>query len=69
MRITQSDAEVPFQSELAPGFSGHSATKRRTYGCQKVIVNAMALQAPLQVHHDNDFDCWEVQQIIHFARQ
>lgn len=37
-------------------------------GAKELIANAMALGAPLQIHHDNDYGWWEVQEIMHQAR-
>ena len=37
-------------------------------GANEVLANAMALDAPLQIHHDNDFGWWENQEKLALAR-
>ncbi|MFK8049468.1 MAG: amidohydrolase family protein [Halioglobus sp.] len=37
-------------------------------GVNEVLANAMALKAPLQVHHDNDYGWWENQEKMALAR-
>ena len=37
-------------------------------GANEVLVNAMVLKAPLQVHHDNDYGWWENQEKMALAR-
>ncbi|MBW2390011.1 MAG: aminoacylase, partial [Deltaproteobacteria bacterium] len=37
-------------------------------GVNEVLVNAMVLKAPLQVHHDNDYSWWENQEKLALAR-
>ena len=37
-------------------------------GVNEVLMNAIALQAPLQVHHDNDYGWWENQEKMALAR-
>jgi len=38
-------------------------------GVNEVLVNAMVLKAPLQVHHDNDYGWWENQEKLALARE
>lgn len=38
-------------------------------GAKELIANAMALNAPLQIHHDNDFGWWENQELMRQARE
>ena len=38
-------------------------------GAKELIANAMALNAPLQIHHDNDFGWWENQELLRNARE
>lgn len=38
-------------------------------GVDEILSNAMALNAPLQVHHDNDYGWWENQEKLALARQ
>ncbi|MDT0553080.1 amidohydrolase family protein [Urechidicola vernalis] len=38
-------------------------------GSKELIANAMALNAPLQIHHDNDFGWWETQELLASARK
>jgi hypothetical protein len=38
-------------------------------GAKELIANAMALNAPLQIHHDNDFGWWENQELLRQARE
>ncbi|WOH38842.1 amidohydrolase family protein [Thalassotalea fonticola] len=38
-------------------------------GAKEIIANAMALNAPLEIHHDNDFGWWETQELLSQARQ
>ncbi len=37
-------------------------------GAKELIANAMALNAPLEIHHDNDFGWWETQELLRQAR-
>ena len=37
-------------------------------GVNEVLVNAMLLKAPLEVHHDNDYGWWENQEKLALAR-
>ena len=37
-------------------------------GVNEVLMNAIALKAPLQVHHDNDYGWWENQEKMALAR-
>jgi cytosine/adenosine deaminase-related metal-dependent hydrolase len=37
-------------------------------GVNEVLMNAVALKAPLQVHHDNDYGWWENQEKMALAR-
>lgn len=38
-------------------------------GVKEVMANAMVLNAPLQIHHDNDFGWWEVEEMMRLARE
>ncbi|MEP1596621.1 MAG: aminoacylase, partial [Halieaceae bacterium] len=38
-------------------------------GVNEVLMNAIALKAPLQVHHDNDYGWWENQEKMALARE
>ncbi|WNC67310.1 amidohydrolase family protein [Thalassotalea nanhaiensis] len=38
-------------------------------GAKEIIANAMALNAPLEIHHDNDFGWWETQELLSQARE
>jgi hypothetical protein len=38
-------------------------------GAKELIANAMALNAPLQIHHDNDYGWWENQELLRNARE
>jgi formylmethanofuran dehydrogenase subunit A len=38
-------------------------------GAKELIANAMTLNAPLQIHHDNDFGWWENQELLRQARE
>jgi hypothetical protein len=38
-------------------------------GAKELIANAMALNAPLQIHHDNDYGWWENQELLRKARE
>ena len=37
-------------------------------GVNEVLMNAIALQAPLQIHHDNDYGWWENEEKLALAR-
>ncbi len=37
-------------------------------GVNEILVNAMVLKAPLQVHHDNDYGWWENEEKLALAR-
>ncbi|MBY5991221.1 D-glutamate deacylase [Ferrimonas balearica] len=37
-------------------------------GVNEVLINAMVLKAPLQIHHDNDYGWWENQEKLALAR-
>jgi len=38
-------------------------------GANEVLVNAMVLKAPLQIHHDNDYGWWENEEKLALARE
>ncbi len=38
-------------------------------GVNEVLVNAMTLKAPLQIHHDNDYGWWENEEKLALARE
>lgn len=38
-------------------------------GAKELIANAMSLNAPLQIHHDNDYGWWENQEMLRNARK
>jgi len=38
-------------------------------GAKELIANAMTLNAPLQIHHDNDFGWWENEELLANARK
>ena len=38
-------------------------------GAKELIANAMALNAPLEIHHDNDYGWWENQELLRLARE
>ncbi len=37
-------------------------------GANELLTNAMVLQAPLQIHHNNDFGWWEIEEKMQLAR-
>jgi hypothetical protein len=37
-------------------------------GANEILVNAMLLNAPLQIHHNNDYGWWEIEEKLQFAR-
>jgi hypothetical protein len=37
-------------------------------GAKELIANAMALNAPLEIHHDNDYGWWENEELLRLAR-
>jgi hypothetical protein len=50
-------------------FHPSAATPTETQtGVNEVLVNAMTLQAPLHIHHDNDYGWWENQEKLALAR-
>ncbi len=50
-------------------FHPSAATPTETpTGVNEVLVNAMLLNAPLEVHHDNDYGWWENQEKLAMAR-
>lgn len=38
-------------------------------GAKEIIANAMALNAPLEIHHDNDYGWWENEELLRLARE
>ncbi|RLA42831.1 MAG: aminoacylase, partial [Gammaproteobacteria bacterium] len=38
-------------------------------GVNEILVNAMTLKAPLQIHHDNDYGWWENEEKLALARE
>jgi len=48
--------------------SASTPTEQQT-GANELIANAMALNAPLQMHHDNDYGWWENQEKMALARE
>ncbi|WP_419194998.1 amidohydrolase family protein [Novipirellula herctigrandis] len=38
-------------------------------GANEIIVNAMLLDAPLQIHHNNDYGWWEIEEKTQLARE
>lgn len=38
-------------------------------GANEIIVNAMLLDAPLQIHHNNDYGWWEIEEKTQLARK
>ena len=38
-------------------------------GAKEIIANAMVLNAPLEIHHDNDYGWWENQELLRLARE
>ena len=38
-------------------------------GANEILVNAMVLNAPLQIHHDNDYGWWENEEKLALARE
>ena len=50
-------------------FHPSAATPTETQtGVNELLVNAMALNAPLHIHHDNDYGWWENQEKMKMAR-
>lgn len=50
-------------------FHPSAATPTETQtGVNELLVNAMALKAPLHIHHDNDYGWWENQEKMAMAR-
>ncbi|CAD0184631.1 N-acyl-D-glutamate deacylase [Ruegeria sp. THAF57] len=47
--------------------SASTPTETQT-GVNEILVNAMVLQAPLHIHHDNDYGWWENQEKLQMAR-
>ncbi|WP_085807503.1 hypothetical protein [Roseovarius albus] len=47
--------------------SASTPTETQT-GVNEILVNAMVLNAPLHVHHDNDYGWWENQEKLQMAR-
>ena len=37
-------------------------------GANELLVNAMLLDAPLMIHHNNDYGWWEIEEKLQFAR-
>lgn len=37
-------------------------------GANELLVNAMLLDAPLMIHHNNDYGWWEIEEKMQFAR-
>ena len=37
-------------------------------GANELLVNAMLLNAPLMIHHNNDYGWWEIEEKLQFAR-
>ena len=51
-------------------FHPSAATPTETQtGVNELLVNAMALKAPLHIHHDNDYGWWENQEKMAMARE
>ena len=48
--------------------SASTPTEQQT-GANEIMANAMVLNAPLQMHHDNDYGWWENQEKMALARQ
>ncbi len=48
--------------------SATTPTETQT-GVNEILVNAMVLNAPLHVHHDNDYGWWENQEKLQLARE
>nr|WP_319383844.1 amidohydrolase family protein [uncultured Roseibium sp.] len=48
--------------------SASTPTETQT-GVNEILVNAMVLNAPLHVHHDNDYGWWENQEKLQLARE
>ena len=48
--------------------SASTPTETQT-GVNEVLVNAMVLNAPLHIHHDNDYGWWENQEKLQLARE
>ena len=38
-------------------------------GANEIILNAILLDAPLQIHHNNDFGWWEIEEKLQLARE
>jgi len=38
-------------------------------GANELLVNAMLLDAPLMIHHNNDYGWWEIEEKLQFARK
>ena len=38
-------------------------------GANELLVNAMLLDAPLMIHHNNDFGWWEIEEKMQYARR
>ncbi len=47
--------------------SASTPTETQT-GVNEILVNAMVLDAPLHIHHDNDYGWWENQEKLQMAR-
>ncbi len=47
--------------------SASTPTETQT-GVNEILVNAMVLNAPLHIHHDNDYGWWENQEKLQLAR-
>ena len=47
--------------------SASTPTETQT-GVNELLVNAMVLDAPLHIHHDNDYGWWENQEKMQMAR-
>ena len=47
--------------------SASTPTETQT-GVNEILVNAMVLDAPLHIHHDNDYGWWENQEKLQLAR-
>ena len=48
--------------------SASTPTEQQT-GANEIMANAMVLNAPLQMHHDNDYGWWENQEKMALARE
>ena len=48
--------------------SASTPTETQT-GVNEILVNAMVLNAPLHIHHDNDYGWWENQEKMQMARE